>query len=104
MDGKPWRASSSDGSTPRALTRKREQVTLGDVEEAVAELQNELERTLTSADYRILDEVDRFRQASSDDATLELLHSLHLVEYFNRELWCDVNPLLKPTLDRWREP
>ncbi len=81
-----------------AITRGAPVVTRPDVREAAAALRNQLERSLTDEDHEILAAVDRRKQASSDDATLALLHGLHLVEYRNLERWCDVNPLLEQTL------
>lgn len=87
----------------RTLTRNLPVITVEEIRAAAAELRNELERTLASSDYPVLDGVSKTLQAPSDDTTLELLHSLHLVEYRNLERWCNVNPLLAPTLKRWHK-
>lgn len=86
----------------KAVGRKMARLTKTEISDAAADLRAELERGLTRADIGILHEVHASRQASSDEATLALLHFLHLVEYRNHERWCDVNPLLLPTLERWK--
>jgi hypothetical protein len=87
----------------RALTRNLPMITVEEVRSAAAELRNELERSLASHDYPVLDQVSKTLQAPSDDTTQELLHSLHLIEYRNLERWCNVNPLLVPTLKQWHK-
>lgn len=86
----------------KAVGRKMAQLTQTEVREAAADLRAELERGLKREDIGILHEVHATRQASSEEPTLELLHFLHLLEYRNHERWCDVNPLLLPTLERWK--
>lgn len=86
----------------KAVGRKMSILTTTEVQDAAADLRAELERGLDRSDIGILHEVHATRQASSDEATLDLLHFLHLVEYRNHERWCDVNPLLLPTLERWK--
>jgi hypothetical protein len=86
----------------KAVGRKIPLLTKVEVGSAAADLRAELERGLARADIGILHEVHATRQASSDEATLDLLHFLHLFEYRNHERWCDVNPLLLPTLERWK--
>jgi hypothetical protein len=86
----------------KAVGRTMPRLTTTEIYDAAADLRAELERGLTRTDIGILHEVHTTRQASSDEATLTLLHFLHLVEYRNHERWCDVNPLLLPTLERWK--
>lgn len=86
----------------KAVGRTMTRLSLAEVREAGADLRAELERGLERRDIGILHEVHATKQASADEATLALLHFLHLVEYRNSERWCDVNPLLRPTLDRWK--
>jgi hypothetical protein len=86
----------------KAVGRTLARLTKDVVRDSGADLRAELERGLARSDIGILHEVHATRQASSDEATLELLHSLHLFEYRNHERWCDVNPLLLPTLERWK--
>lgn len=86
----------------KAVGRKLERLGPAEVKEAASDLRAELERGLEREDIRILHEVRQTKQASADEATLALLHFLHLVEYRNSERWCDVNPLLLPTLERWK--
>jgi hypothetical protein len=82
--------------------RKAERLASIDIEESAAELRAELERPLTREHISILHEVHATKQASAEGATLDLLHHLRLMEYRNGERWCDVNPLLLPTLRRWK--
>jgi hypothetical protein len=86
----------------KAVGRKMVALAKTEVQAAAADLRAELERGLAREDIGILHQVHATRQASSDEATLELLHFLHLFEYRNHERWCDVNPLLLPTLERWK--
>lgn len=86
----------------RAFGSGRTVIEISDVDEAALDLRFEYERQLAERHYHALDRVDRTREASSEDDVLVLLHSLHLIEYRNRERWCMVNPLLQPALARWR--
>ncbi|MGM0574441.1 MAG: hypothetical protein ACQEXJ_01730 [Myxococcota bacterium] len=86
----------------KSVGSKLTRLGLDEVKSAAADLRAELERQLSREDITILHEVHDTLQASSDEATLDLLHYLHLVEYRNSERWCDVNPLLLRTLDRWK--
>lgn len=86
----------------KAVGRKMSMLSAAEVRDAASDLRAELERGLKSDDIRILHEVHETRQTSADEASLQLLHYLHLVEYRNSERWCDVNPLLLPTLERWK--
>lgn len=85
-----------------AVGRDAERLSLDDVQDAAAELRAELERPLTREHIAILHAVHATKQASAEDAALDLLHHLRLMEYRNSERWCDVNPLLLPTLRRWK--
>lgn len=85
-----------------AVARDLPSLDLDVVRAAAADLRAELERQLTREDYEILEAVHRSHEASADEATRSLLHSLHLVEYRNTDRWCDVNPLLEWTLERRR--
>jgi len=85
-----------------AVARKAERLSQADVQEAASDLRAELERPLTREHISILHEVHATKQASAEGAALELLHNLRLMEYRNGERWCDVNPLLLPTLKRWK--
>lgn len=86
----------------KAVARKKMVLTSTEVRDSAADLRAELERGLSRADIGILHKVHATRQASSDEGSLDLLHCLHLFEYRNHERWCDVNPLLLPTLERWK--
>lgn len=77
-------------------------VDVAEIEAGCRVLRSQLEPMLRDDDLPILDRVARTHEASSDPATQDLLHSLHLLEY-NGQRWCDMNPLLRPILERWRE-
>lgn len=85
-----------------AVGRKAQRLSRADVQDAASELRAELERPLTREHIAILHEVHATKQASAEGAALDLLHHLRLMEYRNGERWCDVNPLLLPTLKRWK--
>lgn len=85
-----------------AVGRKAQRLSRADVQDAASELRAELERPLTREHIAILHEVHATKQASAEGAALDLLHHLRLMEYCNGERWCDVNPLLLPTLKRWK--
>ncbi len=86
----------------KAVGHKLARLGKSEILEAAADLRAELERGLGRKDIQILHEVHASKQAASDESTLELLHFLHLVEYRNSDRWCDINPLLSATLDRWK--
>jgi hypothetical protein len=90
------------GACHTTVGRKAEVLSPTDIQEAASDLRAELERPLTREHIAILHEVHATKQASADGAALELLHHLRLMEYRNGERWCDVNPLLLPTLRRWK--
>lgn len=85
----------------KAVGQRRAVLDVGLVDEAASDLRAELERQLSRDDIELLREVQNTNRASTEQASLDLLHYLHLVEYRNSDRWCAVNPLLEPTLERW---
>lgn len=86
----------------KAVGHKHEMLDLDLIEEAASDLRAELERQLSRDDIELLRDVQKTSRASTEQASLDLLHYLHLVEYRNSDRWCAVNPLLEPTLERWK--
>ncbi len=91
-----------DAAVVRALTRDHERIDQNALSEAVSAMRIQRERPLSRADYVLLDAVEKSHTVDTDGDSLELLHGLNIIEYANGERWCDVNPLLRRSLDRWR--
>ena len=83
----------------RALAQDRERVTLADAQASIEKDRGDLTAMLAPVDYATLAarHLDK-RLMSGDAATQQLLHALALLEYRNGDSWCDVNPLLLPSL------
>jgi len=85
----------SQGTRPKISKR--------DVLKAEADLRAEFERPLATADFPILIHARETHQAPSDPRVPPLLHNLYLIEYRNDKRWCDINPVLIPTLEYWQK-
>jgi len=83
----------------RALAAGRERIEIEDVEWAAAEIRNEYRRILTDEQRDILRQVCRHNRLSQPDKLGPLLQMLAVLEYRNRENWCDVHPVLIELLD-----
>lgn len=83
----------------RALAQDRERVTLADAQASIEKDRGDLTAMLSPVDYATLAarHLDK-RLMSGDAITQQLLHALALLEYRNGDSWCDVNPLLLPSL------
>ncbi|MGC1308879.1 MAG: hypothetical protein WA885_16755 [Phormidesmis sp.] len=69
-------------------------------EQAVKEIRLDFEAPLGRVDYEILQQVYKnFEPADPKDQTfLDLLHSLHVLEYRNGKIWYDLHPIVKDLL------
>ena len=93
----------AEASALEALARGAEIAGQEDADAAIIHLRAELDRPLSSIEdgMEVLDRVDRENKLGGDKH-LWLLHNLHVLEYLNHNRWCDVNPLLRLPLQRWR--
>jgi energy-coupling factor transporter ATP-binding protein EcfA2 len=72
------------------------------LDEAIKDLRLEFEATLGKADFNILQTTyEKFiPEDPKDQAFLDLLHGLHVLEYRNSEVWYDVHPIVTDLLQR----
>lgn len=82
-----------------AIARGEERIEKEDVEEAESEIRNESRRMLRTKDYGILNTIHETRNLRGLETCDELLHNLSIMEYQNRENWCDVHPVIVPLIE-----
>jgi hypothetical protein len=83
----------------RALAAGRSCIELEDVDWAAAEIRNEYRRILTDDQRDMLRQVCQHNRLSQPDKLGPLLQMLAVLEYRNKENWCDVHPALVELLD-----
>jgi len=66
------------------------------LEDAARSIQQDYERMLEPSDYQLLARTHATKSIEKDDATMQLLSNLVILEYNGGELWHDVNPLIEP--------
>ena len=82
-----------------ALMAERDRITADDVEEAVSRLRQDYEVLLDSKQREALRRVRETKRVENDELHRSLLHNLSVLEYRNRHLWYDVNPIVTPLLE-----
>jgi len=82
-----------------AIARGGEKIEKEDVEEAESEIRNEFRRMLKSEDYDSLKEIHKIRELKGSETCAHLLHNLSIMEYRNKENWCDVHPAIIPLIE-----
>jgi len=70
-------------------------------QDAAGNLQQDFERMLEPSDYKLLARTWATKSIEKDDAHMQLLSNLAILEYNGKELWHDVNPLIEP-IDAFR--
>jgi hypothetical protein len=83
----------------RALAAGRDRIEGEDVDWAGAEIRNEYRRILTDEQRDILRQVCQDNRLSQPYKLSPLLQMLAVLEYRNKENWCDVHPVLIELLD-----
>jgi len=81
-----------------AYRRDAEKIEKEDMEEAESEIRNEFRRMLETEDYEALVEIYGSRKLRGSDVCAKLLHNLSILEYQNKENWCDVHPAVIPLI------
>ncbi|MGA3327426.1 MAG: AAA family ATPase [Terriglobia bacterium] len=66
------------------------------LEDAARSIQQDYERMLEPSDYQLLARTHKDKRIEKDDATMQLLSNLAILEYNGKELWHEVNPLIEP--------
>ena len=66
------------------------------LEDAARSIQQDYERMLEPSDYQLLARTYATKSIEKDDATMQLLSNLAIMEYNGKELWHDVNPVIEP--------
>ena len=66
------------------------------LEDAARSIQQDYERMLELSDYELLARTHQDKRIQKDDATMQLLSNLAILEYNGEELWHEVNPLIEP--------
>lgn len=83
----------------RAMAAGRKRIEVEDVDWAGAEIRNDYRRILTDEQREILRQVCRHNRLSQPDKLGPLLQILAVLEYRNRDNWCDVHPVLVELLN-----
>jgi hypothetical protein len=65
------------------------------LEDAARSIQQDYERMLEPSDYKLLAQTWATKGIEKDDAHMQLLSNLAILEYNGKELWHDVNPLIE---------
>ncbi len=82
----------------RARRRKAAQLESEDVEWAASEIRNEYRRILDKEDLKLLKKVRETRKLEYSDRLMPMLQLLAILEYRDRENWCDIHPVLRKML------
>ncbi len=91
------------GSSVVAVKEGVNKITKANVNEIVSRLRDSFDRILTKEHLDKLVEVHDFKEAKDGRIVQELFHSLSIFEYVNERRWCDVNPLILPLVEEWKE-
>ncbi len=86
----------------RARVRNHERINRDIVLATVSEIRAAYDRQLSDQAWAVLDQVAASKIPDGSDTCLELLNSLHILEFRNDDRWCDIHPVLQRPLDRWR--
>jgi len=79
-----------------AIGKKKIEKTYVETDES--EIRNEFRRMLRIGDYDELKEIYKTRELKVSKERAELLHNLSILEYQNKENWCDVHPAVVPLI------
>ena len=82
----------------RARRRSVARVEKTDIEWAATEIRNEYRRILDKEDIRLLQKVNKDNRLEYTDRLRSLLQILAVLEYRDKENWCDVHPVLRKLL------
>ena len=83
----------------RARRRNATKVETVDIEWAATEIRNEYRRILDKEDIKLLKKVNNDNQLEYTDRLRSLLQILAVLEYRDKENWCDVHPVLRELLN-----
>ena len=79
-----------------AQARSLETIDSEALEDAARSIQQDYERMLEPSDYKLLARTYATKSIEKDDAHMQLLSNLAILEYNGKDLWHDVNPLIEP--------
>jgi hypothetical protein len=82
----------------RARRRNAARIEKSDIEWAATEIRNEYRRILDKEDIRLLKKVNSDNRLEYTDRLRSLLQILAVLEYRDKENWCDVHPVLRKLL------
>lgn len=83
----------------RARRRNATQLNCEDVEWAATEIRNEYRRILDKDDLKLLKKINDNNQMEYSERMRPLLQLLALLEFRDKENWCDVHPVLRKLLN-----
>ena len=86
-------------SIGRARRRGASRINIDDIEWTATEIQNEYRRILDKEDLKLLKKVSENNRMEYSDRMRPLLQLLALLEFRDRENWCDVHPVLRKLLN-----
>lgn len=82
-----------------ARRRQGNRIEKADIEWAASEIRNEYRRILDREDLKLLKKVNTDNRLEYNDRLRSLLQILAVLEYRDKENWCDVHPVLKQLLN-----
>ena len=83
----------------RARRRNAAKIEKSDIEWAATEIRNEYRRILDKEDIKLLKKVNKDNRLEYTDRLRSLLQILAVLEYRDKENWCDVHPVLRKLLN-----
>jgi len=83
----------------RARRRNAARIEKEDIEWATTEIRNEYRRILDKEDIKLLKKVNTDNRLEYTDRLRSLLQILAVLEYRDKENWCDVHPVLRKLLN-----
>lgn len=83
-----------------AIGQRREQISLADVDRAIARERADYQALLNDKHYDALRQRRGDKKLVNDDIVRELLYNQSLLEYANGDAWCDVHPVVWPLLEK----
>jgi hypothetical protein len=82
-----------------AVADGEDKLSVKQIEQAAGEIRNEYRLFLTEDQYSRLRKCRETRELRNSDQFKDLLGNLSLLEYRNKENWCDVNPIVLPLIE-----
>ncbi|MCK4428424.1 MAG: hypothetical protein KAW16_08075 [candidate division Zixibacteria bacterium] len=86
-----------------AVSDGDEELSAGHIEQAARKIRDEYRLFLTEDQYIRLKECHKTKELRNSDKFKDLLGNLSLLEYRNKENWCDVHPIVLPLIQETKK-